>query len=173
MERSDKQDDVGIVTLVIDDESFRYLNDLRQAHFPAEKNFLNAHITLIHNLPLHFLLGFAWDRHLTGNAFPILFGKPYFLGKGTAITVESEILTKMHQGIKNDPAINKLLSNQDRALSRLHVTIQNKVDPKIAKEFFHHFSQHFEPFYGQGIGLDIWRYDGGPWSHRKRLQFLG
>src|SRR6478672_6881492 len=40
-----------ILTLKLDPASFDTLDTLRQRHFPPERNFLSAHITLFHALP--------------------------------------------------------------------------------------------------------------------------
>ena len=40
-----------IVSALLDPDSFAWLDGLRRAHFPAERNFLDAHLTLFHALP--------------------------------------------------------------------------------------------------------------------------
>ncbi len=40
-----------ILTLALDNPLSRTLNALRQRHFPKERNFLEAHVTLFHALP--------------------------------------------------------------------------------------------------------------------------
>ena len=40
-----------ILTLKLDQASFTRLDALRQAHFPPERNWLSAHLTLFHHLP--------------------------------------------------------------------------------------------------------------------------
>ena len=42
---------VLILTLIIDGEAQNFFNILRQRYFPAERNYLDAHLTLFHNLP--------------------------------------------------------------------------------------------------------------------------
>ena len=39
-----------ILTADLDDASFDLLDVLRRAHFPPERNFLSAHLTLFHRL---------------------------------------------------------------------------------------------------------------------------
>ena len=40
-----------ILTLTLDETLAQTLNQLREAHFPKERNFLAAHLTLFHALP--------------------------------------------------------------------------------------------------------------------------
>ena len=40
-----------IVSALLDPDSFAWLDGLRRAHFPAERNLLDAHLTLFHALP--------------------------------------------------------------------------------------------------------------------------
>src|SRR5687768_4540855 len=40
-----------VLTLEMDGESFRRLNELRSRFFPPERNFVPAHVTLFHRLP--------------------------------------------------------------------------------------------------------------------------
>jgi len=44
-----------ILTAHIPDADLKPFNDLRQAHFPPERNFLQAHLTMFHRLPGEFL----------------------------------------------------------------------------------------------------------------------
>jgi hypothetical protein len=41
---------IYILTAEMDDDSFAWLNGLRRAHFPVERNFLPAHLTVFHRL---------------------------------------------------------------------------------------------------------------------------
>ncbi|UOQ67702.1 2'-5' RNA ligase family protein [Hymenobacter volaticus] len=40
-----------ILTLALDAKSQEFFNELRKQHFPSERNFLAAHLTLFHHLP--------------------------------------------------------------------------------------------------------------------------
>lgn len=40
-----------VLTLKLDQTTFDLFNELRQQHFPPERNFLPAHVTLFHALP--------------------------------------------------------------------------------------------------------------------------
>ena len=40
-----------ILTLQLDAQAFAFFNFLRQKHFPAKINYLDAHLTLFHHLP--------------------------------------------------------------------------------------------------------------------------
>lgn len=41
-----------IVTARLDGVSQRYFDELRQQHFPSERNYLSAHLTIFHALPV-------------------------------------------------------------------------------------------------------------------------
>ncbi len=40
-----------IVTAVLGNADFAYFDDLRRTHFPSDRNYLRAHLTLFHHLP--------------------------------------------------------------------------------------------------------------------------
>jgi hypothetical protein len=57
-----------------------------------------------------------------------------------------------------------LLSAQDGAGWRPHVTIQNKVAPKVARELRQTLERTVEPKPLRIAGLGLHRYLGGPWE---------
>jgi hypothetical protein len=68
---------------------------------------------------------------------------------------------------------NEWLSAQDRQGYRPHVTIQNKVPSDQARRLYDQLAAEWEPFTGQGEGLLLWRYMGGPWEHAGEFLFEG
>jgi hypothetical protein len=64
-----------------------------------------------------------------------------------------------------------LLTPQDAAGWRPHVTIQNKVAPHEARALLRRLSQDFQPRRVAIGGLAIWRYRGGPWEPVSRHMF--
>jgi hypothetical protein len=70
-----------IATIEIDEVTFSWLDALRRAHFPAERNFLSAHLTLFHTLQseqVDRLRAIGLPRH----ASPLEFTGVRFLGAG-------------------------------------------------------------------------------------------
>jgi hypothetical protein len=70
-------------------------------------------------------------------------------------------------------ALRGLLTPQDRAPWRPHVTIQNKVEPKEAKALQARLKAGFERRPLAIRGLALWRYLGGPWQPVKSWTFRG
>lgn len=93
------------------------------------------------------------------------------LGEGTALRVESEGLEDIRYDLAL--ALHGLLTPQDMAPWRPHVTIQNKVEPKEAKRLQARLRSGFERRPLAIRGLAIWRYLGGPWEPMKSWTFRG
>jgi hypothetical protein len=154
-----------IVSLKFDDRTFAVLNALRQHYFPPTRNVVPAHITLFHALPgaQEQLINHTLHRHCA--AMPVLqisFSAVRSLGRGVAIDVNCPGLITLRRHLAT--AWSALLGEQDRRAYRPHVTIQNKVTPAETKRVYEHLSATWSPFDGQGEGLAVWRYVGGPWE---------
>jgi hypothetical protein len=93
------------------------------------------------------------------------------LGEGTALRVESEGL----DDIRNDLALalRGLLTPQDMAPWRPHVTVQNKVEPREARRLQEWLRAGFERRPLAIRGLALWRYIGGPWEPVRQFTFRG
>jgi hypothetical protein len=65
------------------------------------------------------------------------------------------------------------LTPQDQAKPRLHITVQNKVEPAIAKALFAELSAGFEPRSLQITGFAAHYYRGGPWEYIQDWKFSG
>lgn len=66
-----------------------------------------------------------------------------------------------------------LLTPQDKARPRLHITIQNKVTTQEARATLNALAQEFRPRPLVIAGLAAWEYRGGPWSLIRRYMFRG
>ena len=64
-----------------------------------------------------------------------------------------------------------LLTPQDQAGWRPHVTIQNKVEPPVARALLAQLRAEFRPRPLQIAGLAAWWYRGGPWELLSRHMF--
>ncbi len=163
-----------ILTLKIDDTTFTQLDGLRQAHFPPERNFLAAHITLFHALPGDQVEAICTTLQTSCAATPaIALALPgvRFLGRGVAVMVESPRLLALRGELAE--CWQDWLTPQDRQRYQPHVTIQNKVDPTVARNLYEQLTVTWQPLTGTGDGLLLWRYLGGPWEEVAMLPFDG
>ncbi|MEZ4673695.1 MAG: 2'-5' RNA ligase family protein [Caldilineaceae bacterium] len=162
-----------ILTLKLDDESFRYFTALRDEHFPTERNYLSAHITLFHKLPgdegAHICEVLA-DISAEQPPLSLHFPGVQSLGGGVAIQVESRALLRVRQRLAT--AFADWLSPQDQQRFRPHITVQNKVRKETAAALHTQLSTMWQPFDGVGEGLILWRYRGGPWERIDEFLFL-
>ncbi len=157
-----------ILTLRLDTDSQAYFDAQRKLHFPPERNWLNAHLTLFHQLAdqpftLHSLAGLqqtVFDMKVTGLMS---------LGAGVAYKLESSVLATLHQHLSKIFA--ETLIMQDRQPYRPHITIQNKVYPEQARLLLAQQTALFKPFTVTALGLDLWTYLGGPWQARAFYAF--
>ena len=91
------------------------------------------------------------------------------LGRGAAYRLESAELAAVHAELR--AAFAGVLTPQDRQPYRPHVTVQNKVDPAVARETVAALRAAFEPAEVRATGLGLWRYAGGPWVELSRHLF--
>jgi hypothetical protein len=150
-----------------------WLQELRRAHYPPERNRVPAHLTLFHHLPPG-VQGEVERRLAAYAATPApaaAVAGLIDLGGGTALRVESEGLEDIRYDLAL--ALQGLLTPQDRAPWRPHVTIQNKVEPKAAKALQARLRAGFERRPLAIRGLALWRYLDGPWAPVKQFTFRG
>lgn len=84
-----------ILTLKFDVSASHLLNMLREQHFPPERNFLPAHITLFHALPCDQEAAIRATLATLYAATPVIklsLPTVCFLGRSVAIQVESPAL---------------------------------------------------------------------------------
>jgi 2'-5' RNA ligase superfamily protein len=93
------------------------------------------------------------------------------LGEGTALRVESEALEDIRYDLAL--ALRGLLTPQDMAPWRPHVTVQNKVEPKEARRLQARLRATFERRPLAIRGLALWRYLDGPWEPVRSWIFRG
>jgi len=147
---------------------------LRRRHFPAERNFIPAHLTLFHQLPGEELADIAARLHeITREAPPLSLAVTglRLLGRGVAYSLESEVLAALRARLARHWS--DRLTPQDRQGFRPHITVQNKVSPEAARTLQVALADGFTPFTAQGTGLLLWRYRGGPWEAAGTFRFGG
>ena len=89
------------------------------------------------------------------------------LGRGAAYAVDSPELVRRHRTLQEAWA--PWLTRQDQQPLRPHVTLQNKVDPAVARETVETLRATFRAREVEAEGFDLWRYEGGPWEHLERF----
>lgn len=161
-----------ILTLALDAESQQHFNDLRQQYFPPERNYLQAHVTLFHHLP--GAEAPALSAHLARvaaatSALPLRVAGLRFLGRGVAYELHNPALLQLHRALQQEWAA--WLTPQDQQRLKPHVTVQNKVDPAVARTLHQELTEQFAPFNAMGTGLTLWAYRGGPWEELQQFAF--
>lgn len=150
-----------------------WLDDLRRRYFPAERNQLPAHLTIFHALPP------SAERELrsrlsdlAGQAAPqAQIAGLMNLGGGVAYRVVSDDLDRIRGQLAE--SLHGLLSAQDCGGWRPHITIQNKVAPRQARELQVELEAGFRPRPLAISGLGLHRYLGGPWEELAVYSFRG
>ena len=153
-----------ILTLALDPEAQDRFDALRRAHFPPERNHLQAHVTLFHALPGEH------EHRVRADVAELARRAPYdvevvrvrSLGRGVAYDLRSLELDAQRAELARRWA--PWLTPQDARRHRPHVTVQNKVEPAEARALLAQLQAGFSPHRVRGTGLRLWRYLGGPWE---------
>jgi hypothetical protein len=160
-----------IVTAELAPPDFAWLDDLRLRFYPLERNQLPAHLTMFHALPpsaepeLRQIL-----RTMETLPAPTAWIAGVLdLGGGVALRVTSDEL----DSIRNEIAgrLHGLLTAQDSAGWSAHVTIQNKVAPKVSRALIKALGDVRRRIGISALGLH--RYLGGPWETLRTFPFRG
>jgi hypothetical protein len=163
-----------IVTAQLPRDLHARFTALRTEHFPPERNYLEAHVTLFHALPaMCEPEACTYLKRLTGEFAPVA-GRIEGLmplGGGTAIKLASPDMLALRDMIAEH--FRGMLTQQDQHRPRLHVTIQNKVSGKEAKALQAALAGTIEPRPFTFRGLELFRYRGGPWEPVKAFAFRG
>lgn len=152
-----------ILTLSIDQKTFLFFNTLRKNHFPPDRNFIDAHLTLFHALPNENTI-INEVRNLSNyqEKFEITIKEVVSIGKGVAFKVESDTLALLHKNLQNK--WHSFLSPQDKQKIWPHITVQNKVTPEQAQKLLHELRNDLTPFSTPATGLQLFEYLNGPWK---------
>ena len=162
-----------IVTAEIGAEDFAWLDRLRRTHFPPERNQLGAHLTIFHALTpsSEGEVRGALARYAPESAPRASIEGLMNLGGGVAFRVVSQGLDRIRGELADH--FRGLLSAQDQSGWRPHITIQNKVAPKIARALLTDLERDFHPRSLAISGLGLSRYLGGPWERLATYPFRG
>jgi hypothetical protein len=153
-----------IVTATFGDGDNGWLQALRRSHYPPERNRVPAHLTLFRQLPP------SLEAELAGRIAGLAAARPPVawidgvmdLGEGTALRVASRDLERIRAELAE--ALHGLLTRQDAAPWRPHVTIQNKVAPREARALQQQLRATLQPRPLAIKALAAWHYRDGPWE---------
>lgn len=162
-----------IVTATLGTADFAWTDNLRRTHFPPERNHLSAHLTLFHHLPPSAVD--ELDRRLATLARSpqpeARIVGPMSLGRGVALKIDSPALVAIRAELAD--AFAGSLTLQDQAGWRPHITIQNKVDPAVARALLEKMQAEPWPRPLHITGLASWHYRGPGWDPIARHAFRG
>jgi hypothetical protein len=162
-----------IVTAKIAPRDLAWLDQLRCAYYPAERNQLPAHLTMFYAMPP------SAEGEVRASLSRLASESPprasieglMDLGGGVAFRVASEDLDRLRRELAQ--SFHGLLSAQDSVGWRPHITIQNKVAPKFARALKAQLERDFRPRSLAISGLGLHRYLGGPWENLASYAFRG
>ena len=163
-----------ILTLTLDAASQAFFDEQRRLHFPPERNYLAAHLTLFHALPGEHEAAIA--AYLAGQAaatpaLPLAVAGLKFSGRGVMYSLENPALRPLHRRWQQH--WQPWLTPQDQQGLHPHITVQNKVEPAVARALHTELAAAFQPFEVLGMGLALWAYLGGPWQLRQQWTLAG
>ena len=163
-----------IVTAELPPDVLSWADGLRRAHFPPERNHLAAHVTLFHALApsLREELPAVLSRIAAQTPPPeVALTGLMNLGRGTALALSSPAMLAIRAEIAEH--FHGMLTAQDQAKPRLHITIQNKVAPEAARALQAQLEPVIQPREFRFTGLGLHRYCNPHWEAVRVWPFRG
>jgi len=161
-----------IVTALLGAADQARFDRLRTAHFPPERNQLDAHLTMFHAIPplleeelRHRLAALAAEVAPVRATVSGLMN----LGGGVAYRIVSDELDSIRSELAD--AFRGHLTQQDSHGWRPHITVQNKVTSSVAIATLAALERDFTPRPLAVTGLAYYHYEGGPWRLGRRYAF--
>lgn len=151
-----------------------WADELRRAHFPPERNVVEAHITLFHHLPGPCESEIVERTRALAREFACpdaRLSEVMRMGNGVAFRIHSPGLLAIREMMAE--GLHGLLTAQDQGAPRLHITVQNKVEAAAARTLHAALSATFSPRPLAISGLALHRYLGGPWEPIGNWPFRG
>ena len=163
-----------IITAELPADLAKWATSLRTAHFPPERNYLKAHVTLFHALPPSCAREIKAALASMAAEYAPISGRlegimP--LGRGTALKLSSPPMIDIWRDLAD--RFHGLLTPQDEHRPRLHVTIQNKVSPANSKALQAELGPQIEARDFRFAALSLHIYRGGPWEFVRTYPFRG
>lgn len=163
-----------LVTAELPPDVFAWADGLRRAHYPPERNRLQAHVTLFHALPpsaraevRRLLAARAADTAPPSADIVGLMD----LDRGTAIALASRALTDLHADLAEH--LRGVIQQRDDRPFRPHITVQNKVTPTAARALQAELARHVHPRKFQFRGFGLYSWDGHLWRFDQLFPFRG
>lgn len=162
-----------VVTLQLGAAAQERFDGERRRLFPPGRTQVGAHVTLFHAVPGEHRAAVtaALAAEQVQDPLEVAVTGVRSLGRGAAYSLECAALTRLR--VRLAAAWEPWLTPQDRQGFRAHVTVQNKVDPATARATVAALTAAFVPHVVAAIGLELWRYVGGPWELENRFPFTG
>lgn len=160
-----------VVSLQLEEQTQERFEVERRALFPPGRTVVGAHLTLFHALPGGLRADLTRVLREVREPFALEVGAPYSLGRGVAYRLRSPALDAAHRGWQERWRAH--LTRQDAQPLRAHVTVQNKVEPDVARRTLADLEDGFEPWTTTGTALRVWRYDYGPWALLEDIPLTG
>ena len=153
-----------VVTLQLEAAAHERFEAERAALFPPGRTAVGAHVTLFHALPAYLRRDVEAELGRLAAIPPFAVGvvEVFPLGRGVAYRLVAEQAQRLHRRLQE--CWRPHLTRQDAQPWRPHVTVQNKVEPEVARATLARLRTTFRPEVVQAVGLELWRYDGGPWT---------
>ncbi len=161
-----------IVTAHVADADLAPFATLREKHFPPDRNFLRAHVTMFHRLPGEYIDAITDVLKTVAAATDEIEASVSgirHLGFGVAFTIESDELQAARARLRSSFA--QWLNPQDKQPWRPHITVQNKVSKSAADTLFQDLKADFQPSPLCVVGFDLWAYLDGPWRLETSVGF--
>jgi hypothetical protein len=162
-----------IVTAELGPEDHAWLDALRRRHYPPDRNQLPAHLTMFHALApsAEEEARRRLAEQASGPAPAARIDGLMDLGGGVAFRIVSDGLDAIRDELAQ--VLHGLFGAQDGGGWRPHVTIQNKVAPKVARELLRSLERDFRPRPLRIAGLGLQSYRDGPWDTLGVWKFRG
>jgi hypothetical protein len=162
-----------IVTAEIAQRDFSWLEGLRRAHYPPDRNQVPAHLTIFHALPpsAEPEVRSRLASLAKGEAPKATIEGLMNLGAGVAYRIVSPELERIRDELAD--GLHGLLTAQDSGGWRPHITIQNKVAARVARALLASLESDFSPRPLAISGLGLHRYLDGPWERLGAYPFRG
>lgn len=162
-----------IVLAELGKADFAWLEALRRRYYPVERNRVPAHLTLFRSLPpsAEEEVRRSLSRSASAATPVAEISGVLDLDSGVALRVRSVELDEIRDQLAEE--FRGLLTAQDLGGWTAHVTIQNKAEPKPARELLRQMRAAFEPRPVEISGLELVRYVEGAWAPVARYGFRG
>jgi 2'-5' RNA ligase len=160
-----------VVTLQLGKQAQERFDAERAELFPRGRTAVGAHVTLFHALPASICHDVEAElgRLAATPPFPVGITGVVSLGRGVAYRLTAPEAQLLHRRLQD--RWRSHLTRQDAQPLRPHVTVLNKVEPDIARATFDRLRETFHQEMTRAVGVELWRYDGGPWTLLRRWAF--